>query len=249
MLCYFLLIMQVVLLEIYLFHIFKPFNAYSLTIFVLCSAIVAVASLCIVLFFKKDIYRWRKIDYELKENLPAIIALLVYCIMLSDIIYYKLPFENELQIIALGEKHEKSKGKEVWILNHKNQFYQNINVHDLKFDKNWKNKKGDMVAYLRFPSLSYWKGWTNLDGQLFFLTHKWSGKVKVKWGGKEKIYDLYSKKRSYIKVVLPKIPSLLSECLVRITITIQLLYLMVIIFVFAKRTFKTSILTDYKANP
>ena len=165
----------------------------------------SISSIIYFQFFNKlDIsFSFQYLDK--KDLVYLALAAIVFSFLVSEAVYYRLPVRNSLEIISTGEQSALSKGAEVWLLNRTHSFSNNLSLGDISFSKGWMLKGNDMVAYRRSPAVARWTGWSHLNEQIFFLKHQWSGKVLVKWGEWQNIYDLYSSTRGYQKVVLPKV--------------------------------------------
>jgi len=97
---------------------------------------------------------------------------------------------SHLDIIATGEKNVAAKGSEVWLINSMIGGVP-VQLESFTWQQGWEQRDNALVSYQDQPASLSWEGRVK-DFQLTFLTHAWSGLVKVRWNGKEETLDLYS---------------------------------------------------------
>lgn len=153
-----------------------------------------------------------------------------------EIISYRIAMQHELIIKALGKKQGNSKGREVWLIGHRHDFHDVLNISDLQFGSGWQFRGRDVVTLRASSSIAKWKGKIHTNGSLTFLTHQYSGKVEVTWDGEPEIYDLYSSKRGTLTVDLEKIQNICDWYLLEgvFTLLFTLFFVMLSMVFFSK---------------
>jgi len=103
-----------------------------------------------------------------------------------------LATNHTLEIIATGKKNPLSQGKEVWVIGLFLPNGKQIPPSEFTLKGDWEIRDGIPLSYKNQPSQLYWQGRAAGDLRLVFVSHPWSGKVKVIWDGQEEVVDLYS---------------------------------------------------------
>lgn len=121
-----------------------------------------------------------------------------------------LPTEHNLVITALGRKNPLALGSEVWV----ESFTignATVPVSHLSLDSNWVIKDGIPSSFKYQPAVISWRGQADFPPKLTFISHNWSGRVKVTWDNKVQIIDLYSPNMNFKTIFLPMQSSPVNE--------------------------------------
>jgi hypothetical protein len=101
------------------------------------------------------------------------------------------PTPHRLEVVATGEKNERSHGSEVWILGLWDEGKMWIPPSALSLGEGWEMRDGVPLSFRDQPSTLTWQGVTN-GLRLQFLRHDRSGKALIRWDEEEITLDLYA---------------------------------------------------------
>lgn len=113
---------------------------------------------------------------------------------------------TRIEIQATGERNKNSKGGEVW-------FHGAFHVGEdgkipwdqFKADASWERRDGISLSFKDQPAVAALEIARPL--RLQFGANPYSGIVKIKWGGKEKVVDLYSKENEVRDIIVDPRPT------------------------------------------
>lgn len=141
-----------------------------------------------------------------KENIDCLnrysrnlkLLIIIICLTISVIVSYFMPLHEtvnnsitKLTFTATGNKNQNSKASEVWIRGLQiNEI--NIPLNSLIGEGGWQLKGESIVSYKNQPVSFSINLKTDDNVKINFLSHAWSGIVKVNYQGQERITDLYS---------------------------------------------------------
>ena len=94
-------------------------------------------------------------------------------------------------------------GSEVWLREAYRSGDFPIDKSEFSLDGGWQSKNDMLVSYQAQPATLTWSGSTNSDIKLVFLSHDWSGEVKVTLNGQSQMVNLYSPVETSKSIVLP----------------------------------------------
>lgn len=195
-----------------IFAFFMYFNFISYTNWK-APVLLLVGILLFLLFFLINRLLLMQLSGVLKVfSVKRIIIILIFSLCFSVIFYFAFSLNTrasslfsathytEVSITALGESQELAKGSEVWLTSLMVDDRE-IHLSDQEFshDNSWKNIDGMLEASLKNAQLT-WKGKVNSKVSLTFISHPWSGKVKISFNNETIIKDLYNPGRSTIEV-------------------------------------------------
>jgi hypothetical protein len=96
-----------------------------------------------------------------------------------------------VNVTALGEKNESSHSNEVWITEVSND-QTAIDLNSILLSKGWEKRNNALISYKQQPATLTIKFKNPSKPVIRFMSHPWSGKVKIVEGKRINIVDLYN---------------------------------------------------------
>ncbi|WP_145139439.1 DUF6020 family protein [Paenibacillus sp. Y412MC10] len=153
---------------------------------------------------------WNIIKFIFKEIIlisrTRVTLLLSFCFIFSILLNYGIPLKygerGFIEITVLGEQNKNAKSSEVWV-KEINVDGQALNNKDLNLNQ-WSIKDGVPESSQKDSNL-FWSGLVNKEIKVSFVSHPWSGKVKISSNNYEKVIDLYSEVAISKDLTIPRV--------------------------------------------
>ncbi len=115
----------------------------------------------------------------------------------------KVPVLHRLEVIATGKANPQALGNEVRLVSVFGPDGKPLDFSIFTKQPGWQISDHQLITMNEFPTKLEWRGLNSGDLKLVFLTHPWSGEVKIEWNDQIYRIDLYTNVGGTQEIILP----------------------------------------------
>jgi hypothetical protein len=102
------------------------------------------------------------------------------------------PVQHRLAIVATGQKNPAAKSSQVWFSGLYRSDDSQVAVSTFSSDGTWEMRDGMLASLQGQPATLHWEGMLAGDARVQFVSHPWSGIVRLQWDDQTQTVDLYA---------------------------------------------------------
>lgn len=192
------------------FYSFLDYSNLSIskTIFIFAYLTLVFAGLAYFILFRFALPRLFRMGYTKLASALLLAGMILFGCFLTVAIPVDVPqkiTESVLKITATGDKNAIANGAEVRLASFQRDQLPVAFGEFQNASAMWKEADGQLMDLANFPAEIVWKGIVIKSVDLVFVSHPWSGKVKIDLDGVVQEIDLFSSESTVKNISLPPV--------------------------------------------